>query len=73
MIPRELLKKIRQIELRTNRLVTETLAGAFGFKPAKFERFGNCGEFAIIKRRAAVFIPSNSTELEFKPDDKCHD
>ncbi|MHB1310061.1 MAG: DUF58 domain-containing protein, partial [Limisphaerales bacterium] len=29
MIPRELLKKIRQIELRTNRLVTETLAGAY--------------------------------------------
>ena len=24
MIPREILKKIRQIELRTNRLVTET-------------------------------------------------
>ena len=27
MIPREILKKIRQIELRTNRIVTETLAG----------------------------------------------
>ena len=26
MIPREILKKIRQIELRTNRIVTETLA-----------------------------------------------
>jgi len=26
MIPREFLKKIRLIELRTNRLVTETLA-----------------------------------------------
>ena len=25
MIPREILKKIRQIELRTNRLVSETL------------------------------------------------
>jgi hypothetical protein len=25
MIPREMLKKIRQIELRTNRLATETL------------------------------------------------
>ena len=25
MIPREILKKIRQIELRTNRLVNETL------------------------------------------------
>lgn len=29
MIPREILKKIRQIELRTNRLVSETLAGAY--------------------------------------------
>jgi len=29
MIPRELLKKIRQIEIRTNRLVTESLAGAY--------------------------------------------
>ena len=28
MIPREILKKIRQIELRTNRLVSETLGGA---------------------------------------------
>jgi len=27
MIPRELLRKIRQIEIRTNRLVTESLAG----------------------------------------------
>ncbi len=30
MIPREILKKIRQIELRTNRIVTGTLA-AFHF------------------------------------------
>jgi hypothetical protein len=50
-----------------------TLAGAFGFKPLDFERFGNCGEFAIITRWAAVLIPSNSTGLEFKPDDDCHD
>jgi hypothetical protein len=28
MIPREILKKIRQIELRTNRLVTKSAAGA---------------------------------------------
>jgi len=27
MIPREILKKIRQIELRTNRIVTATPAG----------------------------------------------
>ncbi|MEI7731719.1 MAG: DUF58 domain-containing protein [Verrucomicrobiota bacterium] len=29
MIPREILKKIRRIELRTNRLVTETLGGQY--------------------------------------------
>ena len=29
MIPREILKKIRQIELRTNRIVTEMLAGQY--------------------------------------------
>src|SRR5258706_6503948 len=29
MIPREIIKKIRQIELRTNRLVTESLAGQY--------------------------------------------
>src|SRR3954453_14728891 len=29
MIPREILKKIRQIELRTQRLVSETLAGQY--------------------------------------------
>src|SRR5579863_7565315 len=29
MIPREMLKKIRQIEIRTNRLVSETLAGQY--------------------------------------------
>ena len=29
MIPRDILKKIRQIEIRTNRLVSETLAGQY--------------------------------------------
>src|SRR2546422_11780382 len=29
MIPREILKKIRQIEIRTNRLVSETLGGQY--------------------------------------------
>ena len=29
MIPKEILKKIRQIELRTNRMVTETLGGQY--------------------------------------------
>ena len=109
MIPREILKKIRQIELRTNRIVTPFAAGARASarftvrtpaasktnpalnsiralkrrerrapasrnsKPLKFDGFGNCGEFAIIKRRATVLIPSNSTGLEFKPTNECHD
>src|SRR6201985_1251242 len=29
MIPKEILKKIRQIEIRTNRIVSETLAGQY--------------------------------------------
>ena len=109
MIPREILKKIRQIELRTNRLVTGSAAGARASarftvrqpaasnsisqltsiramkrrerrapsrfvpasrnpKPLEIERFGNCGEFAIIKSRQgqmrSVLIPSNSMGLE---------
>jgi hypothetical protein len=40
----------------------------FQFKPAEFERFGNYGEFAIIKRQAGkpggILIPSNSRGLE---------
>ena len=38
MIPREILKKIRQIELRTNRIVTETLAGFSFQSPPQFRR-----------------------------------
>ena len=32
MIPREIRKEIRQIEIRPNRIVTETLAGALNIK-----------------------------------------
>jgi hypothetical protein len=38
MIPREILKKIRQIELRTNRIVTETLAGTSLQPPQQLRR-----------------------------------
>ena len=38
MIPREILKKIRQIEIRTNRIVTETLAGRLFQPPAQLVR-----------------------------------
>ena len=43
-------------------------------KPIEFERFGNCGEFAIIGSPALettpVLIPSNSTDLEFRQTSK---
>jgi hypothetical protein len=42
------------------------------FKPLAFEGFGNCGEFAIIKRQAAVLIPSNSTGFELETDVTSH-
>jgi hypothetical protein len=41
MIPREILKKIRQIEIRTNRVVTETLADQYrrtGVAPVSISR-----------------------------------
>ncbi len=38
MIPREILKKIRQIKIRTNCVVTETLAGASLQPPAQLRR-----------------------------------
>jgi hypothetical protein len=59
----ELLESVRRVEVRTNRLVNDTMVGAYlsGFKgrgvdfarfnPFEIERFGNCGEFIIIKHR----------------------
>ena len=38
MIPREVLKKIRQIEIRTNRIVTKTRARALKTKAGVFNR-----------------------------------
>jgi hypothetical protein len=38
MIPREILKKIRQTGLRTNRIVTETLANAMKTKTRMLNR-----------------------------------
>ena len=75
----ELLESVRRVEVRTNRLVNDTMVGAYlsRFKgrgmdcthsiPLEIERLGNCGESAIIKRQAdetnLIFIPSNSTGL----------
>jgi hypothetical protein len=76
----ELLESVRRVEVRTNRLVNDTMVGAYlsGFKgrgvdcahfiSLEFERFGNCGEFVIIKRQTGemklILIPSNSTGLK---------
>jgi hypothetical protein len=38
MIPREILKKIRQIEIRTNRVVTDTLADALNMMTESLNR-----------------------------------
>ena len=50
MIPREILKKIRPIELRPNRIATESRAGVPGVNPLEFEEFWDCGEFAIMRK-----------------------
>ena len=46
-------------------------------KPIEFDGFGNCGEFAIIKRQAGklgwILIPSNSRELEVATQVASHD
>ncbi len=134
MTTAELLETVRRVEVRTNRLVNDTMVGAYlsqfrglggwhfpvtpllvpkglnmnsrGCQPTvavdctfdpvgvgplpndkpwvsptairvgplrgreyEFERFGNCGEFAITKNRPTAIspglIPSNSTGLEF--------
>jgi hypothetical protein len=140
MTTAELLETVRRVEVRTNRLVNDTMVGAYlsqfrgrggvrflaghlivpkgqkmnsrgrpptvtraiTFDPAgvapfpnnqpwvaptaihvgplrgretEFERFGNCGEFAIIKNRMdaviPILIPSNSTGLEFNRSGLC--
>jgi|ERR1700733_3252047 hypothetical protein len=79
MIVTKLLESVRRVGVRTNRLVNDTMGGAYlsGFKERgmyfahfvshEIGRSGNCGEFAIIKSQAdgsAYFlIPSNSTGL----------
>ncbi len=80
MIPREILKKIRQLEIRTNRIVTETLAGArvhlripTGFRP----KAQGCEERATLGQRptntfnrnavAAMPFPSATREDYLNP------
>jgi hypothetical protein len=65
----ELLETVRRVELRTNRLVNDTMIGAClsyfkgrgmdfaRFNSIEFDGFGNYGGFAIIKRLAGKPIP----------------
>jgi hypothetical protein len=77
MIPREILKKIRQIELRTNRLVTETLAGALLQPSPQFRRIaravenGNdADEVNFNPKINAVFLEDFNAGLASFPADR---
>ena len=61
MIPREILKKIRQIELRTNRLVTEPAEHGCARIPTGFRpKAQGCEERATLGRRHATFANRNA-------------
>ncbi len=61
MIPREILKKIRQIELRTNRLVTEFDASGCARIPTGFRpKAQGCEERATLGPRRRMFINRNA-------------
>ena len=49
MIPREILKKIRQIELRTNRIVTDVAIGAGGCATRRAEAEEETSETIVQK------------------------
>ena len=67
MIPREIFKNIGQIELRTTRVVTETLAGALNTKAGVFNReirqIRENGEriLALFRSRISRFISGSAT------------
>src|ERR1035437_6036610 len=64
MIPRQTLKKIRPIELRTNRIVTETLAG-FSFQPpAQFRRIPSAVENRHDRENVIFDREINAVSLE---------
>ena len=61
MIPREILKKIRQIELRTNRIVTATAARGCARIPTGFRpKAQGCEERATLGHRRATFTNRNA-------------
>ena len=70
MILREILKTIRQIEIRTNRIVTESLAGALNIKArvltAKYAKYAKKEQrvldlFCSCISRRSRFIYSPTT------------
>ena len=60
MIPREILKKIRQIELRTNRIVTGFAPGAQLCEPQHFRiaKSRRCSEHVLAGEAAAGRRPA---------------
>ena len=76
MIPREILKKIRQIELRTNRLVTEAAARGHGRIPTGFRpKAQGCEERATLGHRPQKISNRNAVvAISFSPAARgiCH-
>ena len=61
MIPREILKKIRQIELRTNRIVTASAARGSARIPTGFRpKAQGCEERATLGHRPARLTNRNA-------------
>jgi hypothetical protein len=59
MIPKEILRKIRQIEIRSNRLVSESVAGAyhsvFQGQEMNFGEARDCGQTKSLSAKAGCF------------------
>ncbi len=58
MIPKELLKALRKIEITTNRLATEQLAGSY---TSVFKGKGSPSARCANTSRATTFAPSTGT------------
>ncbi|MEY4385403.1 MAG: hypothetical protein RLY20_686 [Verrucomicrobiota bacterium] len=70
MIPREILKKIRQIELRTNRIVTEWLAGVGTRRPglltAKYAKYAKREIFFVFFFRVFRVVRGSNPFLNYE-------
>ena len=76
MIPREILKKIRQIEIRTNRIVTESGARGYARIPKGFRPTAQgCEQRATLGNRPQNISNRNAVAaIPFAPiaRDVCH-